>query len=77
MEKVLNSMPNADGKIKADKVLEISANHKILDTLKSLFDTDVEKLNKYAIVLYNQARLLEGLPIEDVSEFVLSMTEVM
>lgn len=77
MEKVLNSMPNADGKIKADKVLEISASHKILDTLKTLFNSDLEKLNKYAIVLYNQARLLEGLPIEDVSEFVLSMTDVM
>ncbi len=77
MEKVLNSMPNADKKVSAEKVLEISATHKILDTLKTLYDTDKEKLKKYSVVLYEQARLLEGLPIDDVSEFVKSMSDIL
>ena len=66
--------PEADEK--AEKVLEISSEHKILDTLKNLFETDKEKLKKYSVVLYEQARLLEGLAIENVTEFVGAMTEI-
>ena len=69
MEKVLNSMPNADGNIKADKILEISYNHPILERLLSA-ENDQEKLKNFAVVLYGEARLLEGLSIEDVGEFV-------
>ncbi len=76
MEKVLNSMPNSDGKIKAEKVLEINANHRVLEKLKTLFASDKEGLKKYAIILYNEARLLEGLDIDDVNEFVLSISDV-
>lgn len=77
MEKVLNSMPNADGRVKADKVLEISSTHKILNTLEELFNTDKEKLKLYATVLYEQARILEGLAIDDAPEFVKAMSEIM
>ena len=77
MEKVFNSMPNADGKMKAEKILEISAEHKVLDTLKKVFAEDREGLKKYAVVLYEQARLLEGLSIDDVTGFVSAMAEIM
>lgn len=77
MEKVLSSLPNADKTVKASKILEISSTHKILDTLKSLFESDKEKLKKYAIVLYNQARMLEGLAVEDVEGFVSAMADIM
>lgn len=76
MEKVFNSMPNADGKIKAEKILEISANHSMLNTLKSLYENDKEKLKKYSIVLYEQARLLEGLGVEDIPVFVSSLSDI-
>lgn len=76
MEKVFNSMPNADGKMKAEKVLEISSNHKIIDTLKEIYVADKEKLKKYATVLYEQARLLEGLSIDNVTEFVSAISEI-
>jgi len=75
MEKVFNSMPNADGKMKAEKVLEISSTHKILDTLKAVV-SDTEKLKKYATVLYEQARLLEGLSIDNVTEFVTAISDI-
>ncbi len=77
MEKVLNSMPNAEGKIKAQKALEISSTHKIFAKLKDLYASDVEMLKKYAIVLYNEARLLEGLAVDDVTEFVNCVTEIL
>ena len=76
MEKVFNSMPNSDGKMKAEKVLEISSNHKIIDALKNAYATDKEKLKKYSVVLYEQARLLEGLAIDNVTEFVSAMSDI-
>ena len=76
MEKVLNALPNADKKVKAEKVLEINAEHKIAEKLKNLYESDKETLKKYAIVLYEQARLLEGLQIENVSEFIDAMSEI-
>ena len=76
MEKVFNSMPNADGKMKAEKVLEISAEHGILQTLKKVHGEDKEKLNKYATVLYEQARLLAGLSIENPTEFVKAFSDI-
>ncbi len=66
MEKVLNSMPNASqNEIKASRVLEINANHPIFQTLVKLYDADKDKLKAYANLLYTQALLIEGLPIED------------
>ncbi len=76
MEKVFNSMPNADGKIKAEKILEISVNHPILETLKKVFNEDREKLKNYSTVLYEQARLLEGLSTENTQEFVLAISSI-
>ncbi len=66
MEKVLNSMPNADAnEVKASRVLEINANHPVFATLTKLYDTDKDKLKTYAELLYNQALLIEGLSVED------------
>lgn len=76
MEKVFNSMPNADGKMKAEKILEISSTHEILQTVKNAYEKDSESVKKYATVLYEQARLLEGLSIENIPEFVTAMTEI-
>ncbi len=67
MEKVLNNMPNSNGQVKAQKVLEINGKHKIYEKLKSLL-TDEEKLKKYALVLYAEAIIIEGLPLENPTE---------
>ncbi|MFU0833017.1 MAG: molecular chaperone HtpG [Oscillospiraceae bacterium] len=70
MEKVLNSLPNAEkDKVQAQRVLEINANHPIFEKLVNLFDSDKEKLKTYASLLYTQALLIEGAPIEDPVEF--------
>lgn len=76
MEKVLNSMPG-NNNVKAEYVLEINASHPIAEKLKTLFSDDKEKLTNYAKILYNQARLIGGLTIEDPSEFSKLITELM
>ncbi len=76
MEKVFAGMPNSDGKMKAEKILEISSTHKILDTIKSAYEQDKDSVKKYATVLYEQARLLEGLGVDSVPDFVTALTDI-
>lgn len=76
MEKILSQMPDNHG-IKADKVLEINIDHHVFDTLKSAFENDKEKLKLYTNLLYNQALLIEGLPIEDPVEFTNNICKLM
>ena len=76
MEKALNSMP-IDNKISAEKVLEINEKHKIAKKLNELYKEDKKTLKKYAKVLYAQARLIEGLSIENPIEISNLMTEIM
>ncbi|MBZ9607685.1 molecular chaperone HtpG [Clostridium estertheticum] len=76
MEKTLNSMPNNEN-IKADKVLEININNDMFKVLKESFDKDKVKLDLYTNILYNQALLIEGLPINDPVEFTNNICKVM
>ena len=76
MEKVLNAMPT-DEKVQAERVLEINAKHPVLEKLKKEYDTDKDTVKKYAALLYDQARLIEGLPIEDPVEFSNAVCELM
>lgn len=76
MEKVLNAMPN-DQKVQADKVLEINPEHPVFETLKSIYGSDDEKLEKYTRLLYNQALMIEGLPVENPVEFSNLVCELM
>lgn len=76
MEKVLKLMPNNEN-IKADKVLEININHDVFRSLKDAFEQDKEKLNLYTNLLYNQALLIEGLPIHDPVEFTNDICKIM
>ena len=76
MEKVLNAMPT-DEKVQAERVLEINAKHPVLEKLKKEYDTDKNTVKKYAALLYDQARLIEGLPIEDPVEFSNAVCELM
>ena len=67
MEKVLNAMPTGEN-VKAEIVLEINDKHPIADKLKDLYDNDKDELEKYSKILYNQARLIEGLNVENPTE---------
>ncbi|MDW7668992.1 MAG: molecular chaperone HtpG [Bacillota bacterium] len=76
MEKVLKNMPNNQN-IKADKILEININHKVFESLKNAYTNDKDKLDLYTNLLYNQALLIEGLPLEDPVEFSNNISKIM
>lgn len=76
MEKVLSQMP-MDEEIQAEKVLEINADHEIMGALEGAFASGEGKLERYAGLLYEQARLIEGLPAEDPVAFSNSICELM
>ncbi len=76
MEKVLNAMPNQTEKVTAEKVLELNASHGIFRKMQTAFISEPEKLATYAAVLYNQALLIEGLPIEDPVAYANAVCEL-
>ena len=68
MEKVLNSMPNANGAIKAQTVLEINEAHPIAEKLRKLYESDKDSVADYAKILYANARLCSGMSIDNHSQ---------
>lgn len=77
MEKLYATMPNG-GAIKAQKVLEINKNHPIYSKLEALYkDNNEEELALYTKLLYQQARLIAGLPVEDPTNFARSISKLM
>lgn len=73
MEKVLNSMPGANQGVKAQLVLEVNADHPIVEKLKSVDD---DTLKKYTNLLYSSARLIAGLDLENPTEFSDNLAEL-
>ncbi|MBD8499480.1 molecular chaperone HtpG [Paenibacillus arenosi] len=77
MEKILKAMPNSQD-VQADKVLEINVNHDVFASLKAAHTSaDQEKLALYTNLLYSQALLIEGLPLQDPVEFTNNICKVM
>ncbi|MEC1721264.1 molecular chaperone HtpG [Schinkia azotoformans] len=76
MEKILSMMPGNEN-VKADKVLEINVNHDVFKSLQDAFASDKEKVALYTNLLYNQALLIEGLPINDPVEFTNDICKIM
>ena len=68
MEKYFNAVQPGSG-MKAQRVLELNINHPAVKAMESLVQTDIDKAKKYAEVLYCQALLIAGLPIENPSEY--------
>jgi molecular chaperone HtpG len=76
MEKILSMMPDNPG-MKAEKILEINPNHEVFGSLKAAFENDKEKLSLYTNLLYSQALLIEGLPLQDPVEFTNNICKIM
>ena len=69
MEKIINNMTPGQEKVKAKTILEINSNHPISDKLRTLQEANnQEELSKYTKILYNQARLISGLNIDNPTE---------
>ena len=69
MAKTINNQMGANEAVKAQTVLEINKDHVIVSKLKELFNSDKEELKKFTKILYSQARLIEGLTIENPTEY--------
>ena len=76
MEKILNQNPQNE-RVKSEKVLELNPGHKIFSVMQGLYDTDKEKFKDYAALLYDQALLIEGMPIEDPLAFSEKICKLM
>nr|WP_320025702.1 molecular chaperone HtpG [uncultured Acetobacterium sp.] len=76
MEMTLNTMPQG-GDVKAKKVLEINKNHPVYEKLRTYYESDDEQFALYTEVIYNQARLIAGLPLDDVVAFTKNISKLM
>ena len=75
MQKVFDAMPNDMG-IKAETVLEINEKHPISNKLKKLYKKDKDEFDKYTKILYSEARMIAGLPIDNPTEISKLICEV-
>lgn len=78
MEKVLSAMPEGNPYgMKATRILEINPNHPIFEALQNVYENDKDGIKEYAELLYNQALLIEGFPIENPVEFSRKICDFM
>ena len=76
MQKVINAMPT-DEHVDAKLVLEINENHPIAQKIKDLYQNDKDTLKKYTKILYDEARLIEGLPVNNPTELSSLVCEIL
>ena len=77
MEKVLNNMPVQE-KVNASKILEINPSHSVYEALKNAYNSGEEdKLRIYTSLLYDQALMIEGLPVENPVEMAKNISSLM
>ena len=77
MEKYMANDPMNKGGVKAVKILEVNPDHPIFAKLQKIQKEQPEKLADYADVLYTQALLIQGLPIDDPAEYARKITDLM
>ena len=75
MQKVFDAMPNDMG-IKAEMILEINEKHPISKKIKELYKKDKDEFEKYSKILYSEARMIAGLPIDNPTEISRLICEV-
>ena len=76
MEKAINELPNQE-KVKTGRILELNPNHDLLKAIEKVYTNNPDDINEYASLLFNQALLIEGLPLENPSEFSKQMVDLM
>ena len=76
MEKYLKQLPNGEG-AKANKILEINPDHDIFKVLQNVYEHDPKEVQEYTDLLYQQALLIEGFPLDNPVEFSNRICELM
>jgi molecular chaperone HtpG len=77
MERMMAMGPDGE-RIKADRVLELNPKHRVFDVLKQAQkDGDTAKIELYSTILYDQALIVENMPIEDPVAYAQAVTSLM
>ena len=77
MEKILSKMPGSE-EVKSRQVLELNPEHPVFAALRQAqAEGDEEKVKDYTALLYAQARLIEGLPVDDPADFAQKVCALM
>ena len=76
MEKYFQAV-QPDAALKADRILELNVDHPAFQALENAVEADPDKAKKYASLLYSQALLIAGLPLEDPSGYTDLVCELM
>ncbi|MET0016088.1 molecular chaperone HtpG [Oscillibacter sp.] len=66
-----------DQKLKADRILELNTSHPVFAALEKAVSDDPEKAKKYASLLFDQALLIAGLPLDDPSGYTDLVCELL
>ncbi|MBR0215239.1 MAG: molecular chaperone HtpG, partial [Solobacterium sp.] len=77
MEKILAQQDPAGRSMKAEKILEINPDHPIFATLQNVYKNSPEELKEFTDVLYDQALLIEGLPLDDPAAYARKIVSMM
>ena len=78
MERLMSQMPEGMGEVKSQRVLELNAKHPVFESLKAAQEAgDAEKVKLYTDILYNQALIVEGMPIADPVAYANAVTKLM
>ena len=80
MERLMSQMPDGMGEVKSQRVLELNAKHPVFQVLKdaqSAGDAEKVKLAAYSEILYDQALIVEGMPIADPVAYANAVTKLM
>ena len=76
MEKYFQSI-QPDSAIHAERILELNVDHPAFQALEAAVTADPDKAKTYAALLYNQALLIAGLPLEDPSGYTDLVCQLM
>jgi molecular chaperone HtpG len=77
MERYFNTIKTeSPEQVRAERVMELNASHAVFAALKRAYEADREKAAKYAEMLYGQSVLMAGLPLDDVSRFCETVSEL-
>lgn len=77
MEKVLNAQSDSNNKVKADRILEINPHHEVFEAILDAYKNNKEDLSLYAKLLYGEALLMEGMPLDNPTEFTTIVTKLL
>lgn len=77
MERVLNAMPNAEGNVRAERVLELNTDHPLFAKLCALYGTDPERAGDLVDVLYDNACMSVGLAVDNPADYVAKVSKLL